>query len=173
METKVNLSEVAESIKGEVVANDQMMNFWSDMLDGDNLAGARLERFIFTNARRMCADFNGGQWKYVVLDKEAKIFYLYPNTGKQMQAEGILNYASESLNPELFGLITTMLSLAWHGDITGEQKYYSLLFHKLREFVENKLEAVIEPYEDTPKSEWSEAALLALETSMAIYNFLD
>ncbi|WP_339343486.1 antirestriction protein [uncultured Psychrobacter sp.] len=172
METKVNLSEVAESIKGEVVANDQMMNFWSDMLDGDSLAGARLERFIFTNARRMCTDFNGGQWKYVVLDKDAKIFYLYPNTGKQMQAEGVLNHASESLTPELFGLITTMLSLAWHGDITGDEKYYSL-FHKLREFTDNKLEAIMEPYEDMDQSKWTEEARLALDTSTAIYCFLD
>lgn len=172
MDTKENLSEVAESIKGEVVADDQIKSFWSDMLDGDSVAGARLQRFIFTNARRMCDDFNGGQWKYVILDKDAKIFYLYPDTGKQMQAEGVLNHASESLNPELFGLITTMLSLAWHGDVTEDQKYYSL-FHKLREFVDNKLEAVIEPYEDMNKSEWSEEALLALATSMAIYSFLD
>ena len=172
MDTVNNTKELPEVLIGNVLEGDDKLEFWPTMHHGHLFEALQFEAFIAMNARKMCSSYNGGMWEFVVLDATKKIYYIYPRMDGLIKAEGILNHAIDELDPRVFGIIVTLLSLAWRGDITGDERYYSA-FHALREFVEDKIEPIINEHEGMAKEDMPIEAQKAWATSSAIYRFLD
>ena len=172
MDTATEINGLPEVLKGDVLEGENKTNFWAKMHHGHFFEAMQFEAFVFGNATKMCSDYNGGMWEFVVLDDDKKIYYIYPKSSQPIKAEGILNHANEELDPRVFGIIVTLLSLAWRGEMTGDERYFTA-FHNLRGFVDDSLEGILSETEGVKKEDLSGEAKKAWAVSHSIWAFLD
>ena len=170
--TTINLNAVPEVLKGKIVADEDRMDFWPTMHHGSIFEAMNLEGMIFDIASRQSKDYQSGYWEFVVLDAEKKIYYIYPTEDKDLEVNGLMNYSKTTMSPEFFGLLTTMLCLAWRAEKTGDEKY-NAAYRNLHGFTRSALEEIYLPFDDMPESEWTPEAATAAHLLGVMHVFLD
>ena len=168
----IDVTAMPEVLKGKIVAEEDRLDFWPTMFHSHIMEAMEFERIIFTTAERQTSDYQSGYWEFVILDAEQKIYYIYPLENKNLTVNGFMNGSTSVMSPELFGLLTTMICLAWLGDADGNKGYHEA-YRKLYAFTQKKLHEVYLPYDDVAESEWPEEVAQAANTLSIMHQFLD
>ena len=170
----IDITAMPEVLKGKIVAEEDRLDFWPTMFHSHIVEAMEFQNSIFDMAERQSNDYKDGcgYWEYVILDAEQKIYYIYPDERKNLTVNGLMNYSTSIMNPELFGLLTTMLCFAWTGDLTGDPRYHEA-YRKLHGYTKQKLIDIYLPYDDVAESEWPEEVAQAANTLSIMQRFLD
>ena len=172
MTTTININDLPTALQGTLVAEENRLDFWPAMHHGSIFEAMNLEGMIFDVAEKQSSDYTGGLWEFVVLDADKKIYYIYPDQTNDLTVQGIMNYSKANMSPRFFGLMTTMLCLAWRGDQTGDERYYAA-YRNLHGYARTVLEEIYLPYDDVAESEWPEEVAQAANLLGTMHSFLD
>ena len=90
----------------EILGEDRM-NF-TPLLFGPEMF-LQGERCVFEWMRRLCADYNGGYWKYFAVSNGA--YYMAPARDGKMRLTWPLNWSDETVSPDAAGIVATLFAL--------------------------------------------------------------
>lgn len=99
----------------------------------------KVEPLIYYWADRLSLDYRGGYWEFQHLNNEG--FFIYPGSPSQFKVSSENGYEG-TMSSEAFGVTVCLFAFSQLSiEENGLQRFYSMMFHLLRDYALDHAEA--------------------------------